>query len=527
MSASSTRNLDDNWKPIIDTDVDGPASLPRALDDELKNLGRYGAARRVSRTVFLGSAPRSGSPQRGIEGARIRLGCALPGQVVALYGDALHRLTDRATFLYVENARFWYGTQPGVARLARDRMERYQASGHDAIVAEVVNRLQVLQREPGPFAGLHVAPLSSADVSDAAEARLVVIGPDTPHVARSDDSAALRLAAEILENRGTVPRAFKNMLVFLAADQRRLEDLERSVAELLAWVSIDQEATELDLTAQQAAQAQSKRTDAERAVGLRLADTYQWLLVPAQPEPTGPVSLEPVKVEGQAGLAVRAGDKLVNDGRLYTTLVPVLLRMRLDSVLSPLWEDGSVSVSELWDRLARYVYLPRLRSIAVLLDTVRVGANNTTWQDDGFGIAEARDDESGRYLGLTVRGIHSTVAGSTLVVRPEVAVEQAREEGTLRPPDEGEADGGGERTGETEKLRRFYGAVNLDPGRLNRDFGQVAQEVISHLTGLVGANVEIVVEVRAESDEGFSEQVARTVTENSKALKFSSHEFYE
>ena len=56
--AELTRNLEDNWKPIIDADVDGPSSMPRALDDQYKNLGRYGATRRVARCVFLGSAPR-------------------------------------------------------------------------------------------------------------------------------------------------------------------------------------------------------------------------------------------------------------------------------------------------------------------------------------------------------------------------------------------------------------------------------------------------------------------------------------
>lgn len=43
------RNLEDAWKPIID--VDGDDSLPRALDDEFKNLGRYLATRRGARTT--------------------------------------------------------------------------------------------------------------------------------------------------------------------------------------------------------------------------------------------------------------------------------------------------------------------------------------------------------------------------------------------------------------------------------------------------------------------------------------------
>ena len=71
-------NLGDNWQQIIDTDVDGPNSIPVQLDNQLPNLGRYQAARRIARTVFIGSAPGFRSPTRGIDAARVRLGCALP-----------------------------------------------------------------------------------------------------------------------------------------------------------------------------------------------------------------------------------------------------------------------------------------------------------------------------------------------------------------------------------------------------------------------------------------------------------------
>lgn len=51
---------------------------------------------------------------------------------MAIYGDALNRLADRATYFYAGTGRYWYSTQPGVARLARDRAERVLAGGrHD------------------------------------------------------------------------------------------------------------------------------------------------------------------------------------------------------------------------------------------------------------------------------------------------------------------------------------------------------------------------------------------------------------
>jgi hypothetical protein len=74
-------------------------------------------------------------------------------------------------------------------------------------------------------------------------------------------------------------------------------------------------------------------------------------------------------------------------------------------------------------------------------------------------------------------------------------------------------------------LRRFYGSVRLDPGRLNRDFGRVAQEVIAHLSGLVHGGVEITLEIRAEHDEGFPDKIVRDVSENARTLKFESQGF--
>ena len=158
--AELTRNLDDAWKPIIDADVDGPDSLPRKLDDEFKNLGRYLAARRMARTVFLGSAPRAGSPNQGIDVARIRLGCALPGETVAIYGDALNRIADRATYFYTGRGRYWYGTQPGVSRVARDRAERLLTGDRHEIHDHVVSRLRGYEDRSrrGDFAGVHAAP---------------------------------------------------------------------------------------------------------------------------------------------------------------------------------------------------------------------------------------------------------------------------------------------------------------------------------------------------------------------------------
>ena len=73
--------------------------------------------------------------------------------------------------------------------------------------------------------------------------------------------------------------------------------------------------------------------------------------------------------------------------------------------------------------------------------------------------------------------------------------------------------------------KRYHGSVPLDPTRVGRDASRVADEVIAHLGGLVGAKLRVTLEIEAELPKGISEQVIRTVTENSRTLRFKSHGF--
>jgi len=50
-------------------------------------------------------------------------------------------------------------------------------------------------------------------------------------------------------------------------------------------------------------------------------------------------------------------------------------------------------------------------------------------------------------------------------------------------------------------------------------------EVITHLVGLIGSSVRVTLEVDAEVPAGVPDNVVRTVTENSRTLKFTSHGF--
>ncbi|HPW21248.1 MAG TPA: Swt1 family HEPN domain-containing protein [Vicinamibacterales bacterium] len=528
-----TRYLSDNWAPIIEKDVDGPDSLPARIDRDVPNLGKLHATRRVARTIYLGSAPTVAAAHRGIEDRRVKLGCVMPGESPAIFGDALRRLAAAATYLYQDGPRAWYATQPTVTKLAEDRADQLTRDP-DKVAAELDTRLRADLRRTGDFSRIHPVPRSGADVPDDLDARLVVLPAEHSYARDKESGSPAELAARaILEMRGNAPRLFRNTLVFLAADRVRLQDLDEALRKYLAWTSILAEKVALNLDPHQVRQAETQWKAADEAVVARLPETYQWLIVPVQATPQATVEWQAMRLSGQEALAVRASRKLKGDELLLTTFAGTRLRMELDRV--PLWRGDHVAVRQLVDDFARYIYLPRLRGPEVLTNAVREGCGSLLWRDDSFAYADSYDEAAGRYRGLRA-GEHipqPDSSSSALVVRPDVARKQLDAEipPPPPPPPPPPKRHGGRRDDTTPPPpprlgpKRFHGSAELDPARAGRDASIIADEVLAHLVGLVGAKVSVTLEVEADVPAGAPENVVRTVTENCRALKFTSHGF--
>ena len=179
----------------------------------------------------------------------------------------------------------------------------------------------------------------------------------------------------------------------------------------------------------------------------------------------------------------------------------------------------------------------------VLLQAVNSGLASLTWERDGFAFADSYDEVEQRYRGLQAGQIQEMeLLRAALLVKPEVARRQLDEERKANDGASGDEVGaGGDRPpiidgpplprgiadGEKDQPlpRRFHGSVELDAARVGRDASQVADEVISHLSGLVGAEVTVTLEIAASIPDGAPDNVVRTVTENSNTLKFQSHGF--
>ena len=209
--------------------------------------------------------------------------------------------------------------------------------------------------------------------------------------------------------------------------------------------------------------------------------------------------------------------------------------MELDRV--PLWRGNHVAIKQLVEDFGRYLYLPRLRSSAVLTAAIQDGCGLLLWEQDSFAYADSYDEEAVRYRGL--RGGKQIALpdadSSGLLVRPDVArkqLEAATPSAGPTPPSPGPTPPGPTPPGPgpiqpqpKQAPKRFHGSVKLEAARAGRDASVIADEVIAHLAGLVGAKVTVTLEIEAEMPSGAPETVVRTVTENSRSLKFTTQGF--
>jgi hypothetical protein len=531
VNSELTQYLQDSWKAVIDADVDGPNSEPAKIDAGKPLFGQRSLTQRLARTVFFGAAPTIGSAHKGLEAQRVFLGTATPGDVPGNFHSALAALADRATYFYAAGGRYWYDLQANISRRAKDQAERLHVQ---EVHKEIAHRLEGQAKTRAAFAGVHVCPEDAADIPDTDEARLVILHPTRTHKRNAADSEAIMFAKSATEHRGTANRTYRNMLVYIAGDGDRVDELERSVREYVAWSEILAKGDDLDLTTSQRNQAAERRTKAGETTDARLLGAYQWALVP-----TGqPIGLQVTKVEGQAAsLAERVSRRLGNDGALAVQHAAPAIRHQLDTTAAPLWANGHVSVGALWRLYAEYPYMPRLRDRAVL-DAGLTGPQ-LLWEQEGFALADGYDETTGKYRGLVLPtdDLAVAVTDATLIVQPDPAKAQRAAELPVdeaapdaRPhPDPG-SDSEHDRDTQSPQppgRTRFFGSKRLQADRYATDFKKLADEILSPLGTTPGVTLNVTIEIEATTSDGFDDAKVRTVSENAATLNFEQSGFEE
>lgn len=536
-----TRHVGENWNAIVDHEVDGKSSIPYQKDQEIPRFGKLMAARRVARTIMLGSAPSTRSDSiRGLETSRIRLGAVQPGENIATFNDALNTLQSSLTYLYSNpsNDRFWYDTRPTLRKTVEDRASQ---RSEDEVEMEIERRLKGIRKER-PFSRVHICPDSSMDVSDEQDVGLVILKYCQTYKSNTPNDIAIQAAENILNTRGTTPRNYRNMLAFIAPDQNMMSALREEVKRFLAWKSIKEDSVDLNLDAAQNRETENNLNRSNQTVEARILETYCHLLVPYIDREVDLKTIiwDEISIRGGTdSIVTKAARKMQQNEQLITQWAPALLNMQLDDLL---WQDrNEINVGELWKLLCTYCYLPRLASFDVLQTAIQNGVNS----DDYFAYADGFNE--GKYLALKYNQYVGLIDRSGYLVKQVAALKQKAAEaqekptattpgGSVNPP--ASTNNPPVHPGEKPialippqpdqpKNGHFFMTATLDTTRVVKNVGNLMDEVINHLMQVDGANVEIKLVVEATMPDGTPVTTVRTVTENCRTLKVDDFGFGE
>ena len=558
--------LDDAWRTIIETDVDGENATPLSIDRDRSVFGGRALTRRIARTLFLGSAATLDTAHKGIDRQRLFLGVAMPGDTLGNFGSSLQLLADRATYVYSQGTRSWYDRQPSLNRLVADRAAFLDAAD---VARAAVDTLKGITGRAPEFADVIIAPTSTGDVPDKQETALVVLGPEHVVAPRNGRGTGLSgpgrdFTEDLLRNRGAAPRSNVNALIAVAPDENRWADAEQALRTHMAWSQMAEDSSirDHDLTVSQAEQAHQKARETRGAAERAVAGAWTWALYPVQDDGTRRFEVEALRIEGEEHrIAVRAGDRLGKQDIILTTLTSTAIALALQGPnLRAKWNEGRITVGELWSYFTRYPYMPRVRDKTVMVDAVAAVMGDIGWESIGFALAAGYDASRGDFIDLRIPGEDETppITDTTLLVSPALARAQRRRE-------EAERATGGDETAEAAHVAtitdpasprpatragaprqgvraaadsaspqsrventRFKGVVELDPGKdIAPQLALLAEEIISHLSagGADGLNVEVSIE--ASRYTGFDAATVRTVTENARTLGLKPGRFTE
>ncbi|OAD22287.1 AAA family ATPase [Candidatus Thiomargarita nelsonii] len=526
----SIHYLPPGWDAVIEKEIDGDRAAPSRIDGQETRFGSLQAARRVARTLFLGSAASIANQiNRGIQLDRILLGTVQPGQSIGIFEDALKRLRDQLHHLYADKNRFWFDTK---ANLRREMESRQQQINDNEIESLIKKRITSLFGRKQKLAGIHVFT-NSVDIPDEyiVGLRLVILPLDAAYN-KNNQQKMEKKADSILKYRGGQPRQKQNRLIFLAADSGQAMRLTEHAKIYLAWESIEQDIKQekLNLDLLQVKNVKEDLKNAEKMLNHLMRETYKWLICPVeeiiQNKPV--FNWEVISLSTTTNNFIKTiEDKLEEEEYLISTWSHI----HLNTVLNQWYfkeQNTEINALKVWQDSFHYLYLPRLLNDSVFQEAINQGIEQKT-----FGFATGQKE--GQYLGFIFgkkTKIH--LDESAILIKADAARQyQEQLKATLSPPkktihqvqDEKAEPFSLAPSSAPPAKTHFHANVTLNPISPKMDFSKIVEEVIEQLTKSTDVEVTISLEIDANAKEGFDESLERTLKENCHTLKFNLAEF--
>ena len=531
------------WRPVIE-EADGANSKVDQLDAGNPRFADLrGAAKRVSRTIFLGSVP--GNNIHGLTKSQIHLGTAQPRQNIATYTEAINAMSRSLYYLHEGNDRYFYNTEANLNRVHAERVGKITNDEANEFIQGQLRGAIVRRRN------VVVCPESSNDISESEEVRIVVLTPNLQLPSRaSDTKSAEMFANDAVMHRGTHARNHRNTLVFVTGRADDLRALRNHARDHMAWVSILNDEPQGDLTTTRISELRNLIDRTRNTFNAGLITAYRYVITPNQNDPLrSEFTFSDARTNAvETGEIVGAAETtLVNKDMLADEIGTSTLTRKLEEYV---WNsvNNHITVDELWRMFTDLVYFPRLRNRAVLEAAIQRGT-----VEGAFGYAD--DYDGARYVNLRFKrslGADAALSGvsldlfdrAALVVSQGIAeVQDLVDREAAKEAVEGDGEAGDRGYGSPDESGQDGGDVGPSPGATVAPAGpstirvekklegeisldavnEIQSEIVRNLTE-DGGDVVVRILVSASKAGGFSQGTVRAVRENGVQLELEVEE---
>ena len=440
----------------------------------------------------------------------------------------------------------------------------------------VQDALQMMLASDVLFDARHVFT-PNADVPDDSSLRLVVLPPERFYN-KQEARLAFDEVLQYIRNNGNRPRYKSNRLMFLAAAADSTSRMKENIRTSLAWQSIMTNIKDGRLNVDRLQEQQAKREAeiAEEVIPKAVRDCYKWVLCPAfilPTDQTATIEAFSLNTNGSS-LSAEIERVCIENELIIKAWSPVHLANCLKEYY---WKQDrhSLRAMEFWEDSQKYLYLPRMKNRDVFERTIITGAKTR----DYFATADAITAE-GKFTGFSFGNALLQVDSTTLIISPDAAAvyeanlrketdeanaailkivrneesDSKKQENNFTHTDDRDIKiEKGEQTGPSENgsvispisgknvgnvtivehtsppatrlMKAFHGSVEVTAQSARFKLSEIADEIIKHLADDPNAMVSVTVEIHADFPHGASEQIKRTVSENSRQLGFTVKEW--
>lgn len=536
MSGQNSKYITKNWNSIVEDEIDGDRSAPARLDNSEVRFGSIQASRRITRTIFLGSAPDESQevtgrlrPVRGLRREQILLGCVVPKQSLSTYDDALTRLRNQLHYLFSNGTQFWFDTRPNLKREMEYRKEKVDDYTRDKKLRDFAKKIFVNDR----YLTIYIFPnndeIPEQDIDDHG-LQLVILPPHADFTYDSHNSKNLHeQIRRLLEKRGEQARSKRNRLIFIVPGAYAIvKQILDSCNTLLAWEEIQKDYKEdrINLDSFQSREVNNELELSRKRLENDFKACYTCILVPKEKEgKQNQIDFTLYKLETNSlnePIVSRISRNLVKSDEIIENWNPDDLFELLKTYYFGKGKQ-TLTVETLWDDFCKYYFYPRLFSVNVLLETIADGVERRIF---GYAASQTGDDFNSFKFGNRPMFVDK----SGLIIAPECAFDFERKiQPTgmpVKPVVKKTPFPSSEPGGSTEReYTSFYASASIDSVGGSQRFQEILEELVYQLNKQPGARVELLLTISASSQTPFEKEIVRVVKENFKTLGLNNGGF--